>query len=160
MEEKNKKGKRVFKDDEIPYEVRMKHIIEAYRKDIKRLNELARYAKGLEEENLLLQKKIEQAEASLKDSPDKDQQISQMDLEIRQLKGALTKTFPKRVIALSKFKKKIADLETYVRYLQSLLLENNIPFEEKKPHPSIEVEGITADDINIFAVRGDNENYD
>ena len=42
-------------DDDIPYEVRMKHIIEAYRKDLKRLESLEKYAKGLEEENLLLQ---------------------------------------------------------------------------------------------------------
>jgi hypothetical protein len=37
----------------------MKHIIEAYRKDLKRLETLEKYAKGLEEENLLLQKKRE-----------------------------------------------------------------------------------------------------
>ena len=38
-----------FNDDDIPYEVRMKHIIEAYRKDLKRLEALEKYAKGLEE---------------------------------------------------------------------------------------------------------------
>jgi len=48
-----------FEDDEIPYEVRMKHLNKSYRKDLKRLEELSQYAKGLEEENLLLQKKIE-----------------------------------------------------------------------------------------------------
>ena len=37
----------------------MKHLIKSYRKDLKRLEELSQYAKGLEEENLLLQKKIE-----------------------------------------------------------------------------------------------------
>ena len=51
-----------FNDDDIPYEVRMKHIIEAYRKDLKRLEALEKYAKGLEEENLLLQKKMEKTD--------------------------------------------------------------------------------------------------
>ena len=62
MEEQNWKKVSVFEDDEIPYEVRMKHLIEGYRRDLKRLDQLARYAKGLEEENLLLQKKIENTE--------------------------------------------------------------------------------------------------
>ena len=59
MEEQNRRRVSVFEDDEIPYEVRMKHLIKSYRKDLKRLEELSQYAKGLEEENLLLQKKIE-----------------------------------------------------------------------------------------------------
>ena len=45
---------------DIPYEVWMKHIIKAYRKDIVRLEQLQRYAEGLEEENVALQKKLEQ----------------------------------------------------------------------------------------------------
>lgn len=60
-----------FNDDDIPYEVRMKHIIEAYRKDLKRLEALEKYAKGLEEENLLLQKKMEKTDAWLAEEPDR-----------------------------------------------------------------------------------------
>ena len=56
MDEKERRLVSVFEDDEIPYEVRMKHLIEGYRRDLKRLDQLARYAKGLEEENLLLQR--------------------------------------------------------------------------------------------------------
>ena len=54
MEEQDRKKVSVFEDDEIPYEVRMKHLIEAYRKDITRLEQLTRYAKGLEEENVII----------------------------------------------------------------------------------------------------------
>lgn len=46
--------------DDIPYEIWMKHIIKAYRKDIVRLEQLQKYAEGLEEENVALQKKLEQ----------------------------------------------------------------------------------------------------
>ena len=56
MEEQNIRRVSVFEDDEIPYEVRMKHLIKSHRKDLKRLEELSQYAKGLEEENMLLQK--------------------------------------------------------------------------------------------------------
>lgn len=58
MEEQDRKKVSVFEDDEIPYEVRMKHLIEGYRRDLKRLDQLARYTKGLEEENITLQKQI------------------------------------------------------------------------------------------------------
>jgi hypothetical protein len=56
MEVNKRKMVSVFEDDEIPYEVRMKYLIEGYRRDFKRLEQLEKYAKGLEEENLLLQK--------------------------------------------------------------------------------------------------------
>ena len=150
----------VFDDDEIPYEVRMKHLIAAYRKDLKQLGELSRYAKGLEEENLLLQKKIEAHEKWMKENPDKELCIKQMDLEIRQLKGTLTKTYPKRVIELKHIKSKVRDQDGYIKYLQSLLDTNDVPYEEKKPNPSPKVEELNVEDIDIFAVRGPNENYE
>ena len=34
MEEQNRRRVSVFEDDEIPYEVRMKHLIKSYRKDL------------------------------------------------------------------------------------------------------------------------------
>ena len=160
MEEQNWKKVSVFEDDEIPYEVRMKHLIEGYRRDLKRLDQLARYAKGLEEENLLLQKKIENTEKWIKSHPDKEELIRKMDLEIRQLKGTLTKSYPKRVVELKYIKKKVRDIEDYMRYLQSLLDDNDISYEERKPNPSPKVENLNIEDIDILAVRGPNENYE
>lgn len=160
MDEKERRLVSVFEDDEIPYEVRMKHLIEGYRRDLKRLDQLARYAKGLEEENLLLQKKIENTEKWIKSHPDKEELIRKMDLEIRQLKGTLTKTFPRRVIDTKIIKRKVRDLEEYVLYLQSQLTANNIAYDDRKPNPSPKVEELNIEDIDIFAVRGPNENYD
>ena len=160
MEEQNWKKVSVFEDDEIPYEVRMKYLIEGYRRDLKRLDQLARYAKGLEEENLLLQKKIENTEKWIKSHPDKEELIRKMDLEIRQLKGTLTKSYPKRVVELKYIKKKVRDIEDYMRYLQSLLDDNDISYEERKPNPSPKVEDLNIEDIDILAVRSPNENYE
>ena len=160
MDEKERRLVSVFEDDEIPYEVRMKHLIEGYRRDLKRLDQLARYAKGLEEENLLLQKKIENTEKWIKSHPDKEELIRKMDLEIRQLKGTLTKSYPKRVVELKYIKKKVRDIEDYMRYLQSLLDDNDISYEERKPNLSPKVENLNIEDIDILAVRGPNENYE
>ena len=82
MEENKRKKVSVFEDDEIPYEVRMKHLIEGYRRDFKRLEKLEKYSKGLEEENLLLQKKIAKTEVWIKEHPDKEAIIKEKDLEI------------------------------------------------------------------------------
>ena len=46
--------------DDLPYEVWMMHLIKAYRRDLVRLEQFQRYAEGLEEENVALQKQLEQ----------------------------------------------------------------------------------------------------
>ena len=148
-----------FEDEDIPYEVRMKHIIEAYRKDLKRLEALEKYAKGLEEENLMLQKKIEKTDAWLAEEPEREAKIKNMQIEIKQLKGAITKTFPKRVFQMRDVKKKVKSLEEYIGYLKTLLTQNEIPFEERKINSS-KAEEIDFENLDIFAVRGRNDNYD
>ena len=50
-------------------------------------------------------------------------------------------------------------LEEYIRYLQRLLQQNDIPYEERKVNPS-KSESIDFDSLDIFAVRGPKENYD
>ena len=155
--DENKRGTSVFDDDEIPYEVRMKHLIKAYRKDLKRLGELSQYAKGLEEENLLLQKKIEKAGTS--EEADKEVAISRMKSEIHQLKGALTKTFPKRVVQMRDARKKIISLQEYIISLQSLLTANGITYGERQIKSS-KAESIDPEAMDVFAVRGPKENYE
>ena len=157
MEEQKRRHVSVFEDDEIPYEVRMKHLIKSYRKDLKRLEELSQYAKGLEEENMLLQKKIEKSATS--EEADKEVTISRMKSEINQLKGALTKSFPKRVIQLRDARKKIISLQEYIIALQSLLTANGITYEERQVKPS-KAESINPEEMDIFAVRGPKENYE
>ena len=53
--------------DELPYEVWMKFLIKAYCKDKVRLEQLQRYADGLEEENVALQKQLDNLKKKTKD---------------------------------------------------------------------------------------------
>ena len=46
--------------NDLPYEVWVKYLIKAYRRDLVRLEQFQRYAEGLEEENVALQKQLEQ----------------------------------------------------------------------------------------------------
>lgn len=139
-------------NDDIPYEVRMKYIIDAYRKEHKRIDELNNYAKGLEEENCLLTKKLEEAEAMLAERRDYETTIKKMQMEINQLKGAITKMFPKRVVKMRDMKKKVMSLTKYIFYLQTLLKKNSIPYNEREITPS-RSESIDFENLDIFAVR-------
>ncbi len=82
-----------------------------------------------------------------------------MQVEIKQLRGTLIKSFPKRVIQMRDIKKKVMSLEEYIRYLQRLLQQNDIPYDERKVNPS-KSESIDFDSLDIYAVRGPHENYD
>jgi ADP-ribose pyrophosphatase YjhB (NUDIX family) len=138
----------------------MKHLIEGYRRDLKRLDQLARYAKGLEEENLLLQKKLAKIEMWIKEHPYSGELIETLNSEIRGLKNKITKEFPKRVVDLKHLKRKVKEMENHNLYLSSLLTSNGIPYEEQKPSLSPIVEALNIDEINEFAVRGKNENFE
>lgn len=111
--------------DDIPYEVWMKHIIKAYRKDIVRLEQLQKYAEGLEEENVALQKKLEQ-------------QI--VDKE----------TSRKRKETIYELKRIVKSQEVYIGRLQLLLAEHDIPYHYKTPVNELEKAGIETDNIMII----------
>ena len=118
---------------------------------------LMKFSKELEEENMLLQKKIEKSATS--EEADKEVTISRMKSEINQLKGALTKSFPKRVIQMRDARKMIISLQEYIIALQSLLTANGIAYEERQVKPS-KAESINPEEMDIFAVRGPKENYE
>ena len=145
----------VFEDD-IPYEVRMKYLIAAYRKDLRRLEELSSYPKCLEEENVLLQRRLEKAEAGVVDDPDKDATIKRLMSEIKALKTKITVTFPRRVVKMHDLRKRITHLEIYIRELQSLLMSKGIPYEQWKRRPS-KLDGLDISKLDIYAVRSAKE---
>ena len=97
----------VIPADDIPYEVRMKYILRAYRKDKERLEQLQRYAEGLEEENVALQKQLEQKKLDKETSSKRKKKI----FELTHLTQAQ---------------------KVYIGSLQLLLAGHGIPFHEMK----------------------------
>ena len=93
----------VIPAEDIPYEVRMKYILKAYRQDKKRLEQLQKYAKGLEEENIALQKQLEQQKVDKETSSKRKRKIFELT-HITQSQ------------------------EVYIGRLQLLLAEHGIPF--------------------------------
>lgn len=97
----------VIPAEDIPYEVRMKYILKAYRQDKVRLEQLQKYAEGLEEENVALQKQLEQ---------------QKMDKEA-------SNTRKKKIYKLTRLAQ---SQEVYIGSLQLLLAEHGIPFHNMK----------------------------
>ena len=115
----------VIPEEDIPYEVRMKYIIKAYRQDKERLEQLQRYAEGLEEENVALQKQLEQQ------AVDKE-------------------TSRKRKETIYELKRIVKSQEVYIGRLQLLLAEHDIPYHYKTPVNELEKAGIETDNIMII----------
>ena len=93
--------------EDLPYEVWMKYIIRAYRQDKERLDQLQRYAEGLEEENVALQKQLEQQKVDKEASSKRKKKI-----------------FELTHLAQSQ--------KIYIGRLQLLLAEHGIPFHYMK----------------------------
>lgn len=150
----------ITSNDDLPYEVRMKHLIESYRKDLKRLETLTSYAKGLEEENARQKTFIEKNKTWMVENPDQEDIVKGLALRVLNLQGALRKEFPKRVVTLAALHKKLTNMTAYVKELQDLLAQNGIACPERKKDPMELESSYPLESLDIFAVRGPNENFD
>ena len=164
IRKKQKTAKDILGDDEIPYEVRMKYIIDSYRKDQKKWEKLAVYAKHLEGEvirlkNILisngytdsgvvgdsepakvingLKEKIKELEA-YKDMP---MDVTAALITIKQLENRI-ETFPLKVYNSQSFKRIIRCQEQYIKELQTLLDDNGIEYQPRVPANHLDEEGV------------------
>ena len=146
--------------DELPPEVRLKYLTEDFRKNEKRLEEMARYAQGLEEENCILQKKIQKLEAWKQKNGLGDDYLQRLNAKFCEIQAQLKKNFPKRVIQVSTLKKKVVNMSMYICKLQTILKENGIEYPERIIDPLEIASNYDIESINEYAVRGANENYE
>lgn len=164
-------NKDVLGDKDIPYEVRMKYIIDAYRKDQVKWGKLAEYAKHLEEEVIRLKeilisngytdngivgdskpaKVISDLRTEINELKRKLKEKNAPVEKIKVLENRIEEIYPKRVHAMSSYKKVIKSQEDYIKALQMLLDDNGIKYHEKCPINDIEADG--ADAIDVYAVR-------
>ena len=171
---KMRKFRRVSKNNDIPYEVRMKHIIKAYRNDQERLSKLEGYAKHLEGEVTRLKeimvangysddgelgdtesiyiikrlrKKINELQTKLKEQRKPEDLLK----KIKILEDRIENVYPKRKYKATTFQRVIKSQELYIEALQKLLDENGIPYHPRIPVNDLEAQG--ADRIDVNAVR-------
>lgn len=142
--EKNKNVKDILNDSEIPYETRMKYIIEAYRKDQEKWGKLYDYAKHLEKEVIRLKSiivangytdKLEGIEIKNQgDLIDKlYKKIRTLKDEKRNLETKIKVEFPDRRYNLIRYVKEIRNQNNYIKGLQQQLQEHGITYEPQPP---------------------------
>ena len=149
-----KNDKPSLNNDDVPYEVRMKYIIQAYKKDQERWAKLAEYAKHLEGEvirlkGILIENGYTDSGASEDWTP--DMEISKLKQKIKKLEDKIENVYTKKQKNLLKMKRVMSNQASYIVHLQYLLDKNGIPYITPKPIKQLKQEDIDAIDEN--AVR-------
>ena len=180
IKKKHKTAKEILGDEEIPYEVRMKYIIDAYRKDQKKWGKLAEYAKHLEAEVLRLKeilisngytdsgvvgdsepaKVINELKEQLNQLKQelKEKKINATNKKIERMKSLIEKEYPLRKTKLRTFKLAIRYMQAYIEGLQGLLDQNDIAYGPMNPFDKIVVDKIDNFDENAVRIMNDLEN--
>ena len=146
-----KDDKPSLNNDDVPYEVRMKHIIQAYKKDQERWAKLAEYAKHLEGEvirlkGILIDNGYTDSGASEDWSPDKE--IAELKKKIKKLEDKIENEYPKKKKSILNMKKVMCSQASYIVKLQDLLDKNGITYITPNPIKKIKQEDIDAIDEN------------
>ena len=163
----------ILGDEEIPYEVRMKYIIDSYRKDQVKWGKLAEYAKHLEGEVIRLKEILISngyTDNGIVGDSEPAKVINELRKKIKELEGykeipkdltaALVRikylenqieNFPLKVIKSKSFKNIINSQNKYIKELQTLLDENGVEYQPYDPIYKYVVEG--ANNVVDEAVR-------
>ena len=180
IKKKHKTAKEILGDEEIPYEVRMKYIIDAYRKDQKKWGKLAEYAKHLEAEVLRLKeilisngytdsgvvgdsepaKVINELKEQLNQLKQelKEKKINATNKKIERMKSLIEEEYPLRKTKLRTFKLAIRYMQAYIEELQGLLDQNDIAYGPMNPFDKKVVDNIDNFDENAVRIMNDLEN--
>ena len=180
IKKKHKTAKEILGDEEIPYEVRMKYIIDAYRKDQVKWGKLAEYAKHLEAEVIRLKEILisngytdsgvvgdsEPAKVikELKEQLDqlkkelKEKKINATNKKIERMKSLIEEEYPLRKTKLRTFKLAIRYMQAYIEELQGLLDQNDIAYGPMNPFDKKVVDNIDNFDENAVRIMNDLEN--
>ena len=159
LAEQNQKKDGLYKNNnvlnsDVPYEARMKYIIQAYKKDQEKWAKLAKYAKHLEHEvirlkGILIDNGYTDSGASEDWTPDVE--IKELKKKIEKLENQIETIYPQKKQKLFRIKRVMASQASYIVQLQSLLDKNGIPY--MTPNSLKQVTQESIDKIDENAVR-------
>ena len=180
IKKKLKTAKEILGDEEIPYEVRMKYIIDAYRKDQVKWGKLAEYAKHLEAEVIRLKEilisngytdsgvvgdsKPARVINELKEQLNqlkqelKEKKINATNKKIERMKSLIEEEYPLRKFKLRTFKVTIRSMQAYIEELQGLLDQNDIVYGPMDLSDKIVVDNLDNFDETAIRLMNDLEN--
>ena len=153
--------------DNVPDEVMLKYISAELRDTKKRLEEAEqridaskRYANGLEEENMLLQEKVDLYESWMEGIPDKKNFLTNIAQKIEDMQDYIKRIFPKRVVEVVALKKKLIHQSFYISKLQAILDNNGLDYPKLEEVPTTIKGNYDINDLDVFAVRGKREKFE
>ena len=152
--EENRNDKVELSNEDIPYEVRMKHIIEAYKKDQEKWGKLAQYAKHLEGEVIRLKLILIDngyTDSGIEGDYDAAEVISKLKKKIKKLEDKIETVYPRKQKSNLKMKRVMSQQASYIVQLQYLLDKNGISYLTPKAIKQLKQEDI--DNIDENAVR-------
>ena len=179
-EKKHPEDKNILSNDDIPYEVRMKYIIKAYRKDQEKWGKLVEYAKHLEAEvirlkNILisngytdsgvvedsepakvikgLKAEIEQLKKDLKEC-----KKTATNKKVERMKSLIEEEYPLRKLKVRTLKLTVKNMQAYIEELQGLLDENAIIYGPMELSDKEVVDNIDNYDETAIRLMADLEN--
>ena len=180
IKKKQNTAKEIVGDEEIPYEVRMKYIIDAYRKDQVKWGKLAEYAKHLEAEVIRLKeilisngytdsgvvgdskpaKVINELKEQLNQLKQelKEKKINATNKKIERMKRLIEEEYPLRKFKLRTFKVTIRSMQAYIEELQGLLDQNDIVYGPMDLSDKIVVDNLDNFDETAIRLMNDLEN--
>lgn len=134
--------------DEIPEDIWIQNVLEAYHKEHEELEFLRSFAHGLEEENVQLKKELDKFVEKETENSNVFARNKSLSDELKRHIQLIEKTYPLRVMKLSSYKKIIQRQNTYISQLERLLEANGIEYHKIAKQPIID-----ADNIDVNAVR-------
>ena len=180
IKKKQNTAKEILGDEEIPYEVRMKYIIDAYRKDQVKWGKMAEYAKHLEAEVIRLKeilisngytdsgvvgdskpaKVINELKEQLNQLKQelKEKKINATNKKIERMKRLIEEEYPLRKFKLRTFKVTIRSMQAYIEELQGLLDQNDIVYGPMDLSDKIVVDNLDNFDETAIRLMNDLEN--
>ncbi len=148
MIEKNNNYRTDRPQDDIPEEIWIQNVLKGYRKEHEELESLRSYTKGLEEENVLLSKKLDEfieVEGENRDIFEKNKLLIK---ELRRLKENIERDHKRRVFKLSVYKRTLLQQHGYLLQLEKLLDANGIEYHKMAKQLIVDI-----DSIDVTAVR-------
>ena len=134
-------------DDDLPFEVRMKYIIKAYREDKKRMESLIAHTRLLEKKLSEQNKELEKYRKIIGNSENLLKQIEDLKNVNRSLKENIEKNYPKRMIKIDEYKRIITSQNWYIKNIQKILDDNGISYHPKEAINDLEIELNNPDEL-------------
>ena len=147
---------------DIPDDVWMKNLLKAYRKEHEELEFLRPYCKGLEEENVMLKKQLDELKPSSMDLIEENKKLKNY---LKSNQGLIEKMYPRKLRRTRYLRSLNQNYQHYYMLLQEILDSHGIeypprPILRENPLEGVDLDALiksTEDAIEQYKRRDENE---